>query len=944
MSEQARSGSAPVPGLPLLVLRPDGLVLRAGPGLPELLGRPLQGVRLRDLAHTPDDAAAVEELLAAVRDGVPAGDTVLAMDPHTDPEADGRPLRLHLAWAVTDRHDGAPSEVTAFVLDRTGTRDGAVDGAVDGRPPLRAGFEESTAPQAVCDAQGRVTDVNAAFCLLVDHPADELVGRPVHSLSHRSDAGAADSRLARLLRGEVAADRYERSLARADGRPVPVLVDATVLRDAAGRPAGAAAYFQDLTLLRDVERRRQQQEEFFLALSRRASDLALVSDAEGRILYVSPALTQMLGHGAEDVLYARGLDFVHPDDASDAAAMFARVVAESGSATSTLRVRGAGGEWHTVEQTATDLLDTAVGGVVFNLRDVSDRIRAEAALKASEARYRAIADHADEGLWLTAPDGDGIYVNARLVEILGLPESEILGRPMSAVLAAAEVWHGPAGPTDPAGPNGAARPGADRSELVWPHPGGRRRILSVARVALEGERDAPGGWLAMVSDVTDARGAEEQLREAALTDDLTGLPNRARLMQHLQAALVGGGAGTAVLFIDLDRFKIVNDARGHAVGDALLQAVAGRLKAAAGPAHTVARFGGDEFLVVCEDTDEAGACAVAERLLAVLDEPFVVDGGEAVLSASVGVAVTSTTTTGSALLRHADAAMYAAKLAGRSRVRVFDSAMAAQAEDRFGLANDLRRALSRDQLDMHYQPVVDLRTGRVLGAEGLARWSHPNRGSVPPSRFVAVAEDVGLTARLDSWAVARATRDLRTMRATGALSPEAYVAVNISANTLGDPALERWVDAGVAAAGLEPRDVVLELTESAIMVDPASALELLQRLRERGYGIAVDDFGTGHSSLAYLRDLPVTILKIDRTFVAELGEDAGACAIVASIIELAGAVGATVVAEGVETAVNARLLRELGCDAAQGWLWSPAVAPLEAQGTGALARRYDISA
>ena len=838
-----------------------------------------------------------------------------------------RRSRCTSAWAVTGRSDGAPSEVTAFVLDGTGTD--------AGRPRLRAGFEESTAPQAVCDPRGLISEVNAAFCLLVDRPADDLVGRPVRTLTHRSDPGAADARLSRLLRGEVSADRYERSLVGSDGRPVPVLVDATVLRDGAGRPAGASAYFQDLTLLRDVERRRQQQEEFFLALSRRASDLALVSDAEGRILYVSPALTQMLGHGAEDVLYSRGLDFVHPDDAREAAAMFQRVVAESGSATSTLRVRDAAGTWHTVEQTATDLLDTAVGGVVFNLRDVSDRIRAEAALKASEARYRAIADHADEGLWLTAPDGASIYVNARLVEILGLPEAQILGRPMPAVLERAAVRHGS---------TGAARTGADRSELDWPHPDGSRRILSVARVALEGEAGAPGGWLAMVSDVTEARGAEEQLRNAALTDDLTGLPNRTRLMEHLQAALRRGVEGIAVLFIDLDRFKIVNDARGHAVGDALLRAVAGRLQGAARHGDTVARFGGDEFLVVCEEIDEPGACAVAERLLTALDEPFLVDGGEAVLSASVGVAVTSTTTTGAALLRHADAAMYAAKLAGRSRVRVFDSALAAQAEDRFGLANDLRRALARDQLDMHYQPVVDLATGRVLGAEGLARWSHPIRGSVPPSRFVAVAEDVGLTARLDSWAVARATHDLRTMRTTGALSPEAYVAVNISANTLGDPGLERWVDAGTAAAGLEPADVVLELTESAIMVDPASALGLLHRLRERGYGIAVDDFGTGHSSLAYLRDLPVTTLKIDRTFVAELAGGSGARAIVASIIELAGAVGATVVAEGVENSADARLLRELGCDAAQGWLWSPAVAPREAEGTGALARRYDVSA
>jgi predicted signal transduction protein with EAL and GGDEF domain len=334
---------------------------------------------------------------------------------------------------------------------------------------------------------------------------------------------------------------------------------------------------------------------------------------------------------------------------------------------------------------------------------------------------------------------------------------------------------------------------------------------------------------------------------------------------------------------------------------------------------------------------------VASDLMRSLDQPFQLPGGEVVLSASIGVALSSS---GSAdtLLSHADSAMYAAKVAGRSRVRVFDAALAAQVEERFELGSDLRRALSCDELELHYQPVIDLVSGRVLGAEALARWTHRTRGPVPPQRFVTVAEDVGLVSRLDRWALCRAARDTTDLRRSAALPHDAYVAVNVSARTLSDPGLEDWITRNVESAGLTPADVLIEVTESAIMADATHAVALLARLRHSGFGVAVDDFGTGHSSLAYLRDLPLSVLKIDRSFVAELTDSSSARAIAGSIIDLARAINVTVVAEGVEKASDAELLRGLGCDAAQGWLWSPAVHPHEALRSGALSRHYDVSA
>ena len=286
--------------------------------------------------------------------------------------------------------------------------------------------------------------------------------------------------------------------------------------------------------------------------------------------------------------------------------------------------------------------------------------------------------------------------------------------------------------------------------------------------------------------------------------------------------------------------------------------------------------------------------------------------------------------------------MYAARAEGRGRVRLFDAALGEDVEQRYALAADLRAALAADELAMHLQPVVDLRGGRVVGVEALARWEHPVLGRVPPSRFVPVAEAHGLAAELDRWALRRALGEVARLRSRGALPADAYVAVNLSARNLADPALEEAVVSEAAAAGLPAELVVLEITESSIMQDPEEAAGSLRRLRARGFGVAVDDFGTGYSSLAYLRDLPVTALKIDRSFVADITTSPDALSIVASVLDLARPVDAVVVAEGVETQRQADLLRDLGCPYGQGWLWSRAVPPEQVEGAWPRAGTADV--
>jgi diguanylate cyclase (GGDEF)-like protein len=448
-------------------------------------------------------------------------------------------------------------------------------------------------------------------------------------------------------------------------------------------------------------------------------------------------------------------------------------------------------------------------------------------------------------------------------------------------------------------------------------------------------RDDTGfeGSLALVSDITAARSATRSLQHAAAHDTLTGLPNRSELRRGLATALERFPDSTAVVFIDLDHFKVVNDARGHGAGDELLKQIAQRLINGVRPGDLVARFGGDEFAVVCQDITADAALAVAERLLRSVEEPVQTLGGRFHTTASVGIAL-SHATSAEQVLREADVAMYAAKGAGRRTIRFFDQSLASMAEDRYRLSHDLRAALREGQLHLAYQPVVSLRDGEMLGVEALARWQHPELGAIPPDRFIPVALETGLAAEFDFWAIHNAARDLALLRAAGALAPDAYVAVNLSARTLDHTTLLSELERAATANDLCSADIVLEVTETTLVTRSNESLLTLRSLAQAGYRVAIDDFGTGHSALAYLQDLPVAILKIDRSFVRDLVTSEAARVIVGSVAGLAHGLHMKIVAEGVEDLAQAEVLRALGCEGGQGWLWSPALSYADAISEG----------
>jgi diguanylate cyclase (GGDEF)-like protein len=418
--------------------------------------------------------------------------------------------------------------------------------------------------------------------------------------------------------------------------------------------------------------------------------------------------------------------------------------------------------------------------------------------------------------------------------------------------------------------------------------------------------------------------AEAHAQEQATHDALTGLPNRVPLGDHVNAALRGVGSDqeVTVLFMDLDGFKLVNDSWGHGVGDELLVAVAGRLRAAARVQDLVCRVGGDEFIVVL--TGPAGpelAQTLAARIVTDFAHPFALTVGRVVVTPSIGIARSTPDADAEKLIRDADTAMYKAKAAGRNGYAFFDSSLREQVQARVELEQALRRALEHGELEVYYQPIIDLGTDELAGFEALLRWNHPERGLVSPEEFIPVAEETGLIVPIGAWVLQQATEQLADWQAELGAARELHMSVNICPRQLRHDELVDQVATALLDTGIGASTLWLEITETAMMEDPNAAAATLQRLRDLGVTLAVDDFGTGYSALGYLKRFPVGIVKVDRSFVAGLGVDVDSEAIVRAVVAMAHAIGLTVVAEGIETPLQQDRLSELGCDMAQGYLY-----------------------
>ena len=441
-------------------------------------------------------------------------------------------------------------------------------------------------------------------------------------------------------------------------------------------------------------------------------------------------------------------------------------------------------------------------------------------------------------------------------------------------------------------------------------------------------------WSGILSDITDRKVLEEQLKHQAFHDPLTGLANRALFVDRVEHALARGerdGMRVAVLFVDLDDFKTINDSLGHNGGDEVLVAVAGRLRECFRPGDTFARFGGDEFAILVEDTSLSNATSVAYRIVDALGEPFSIGGREVMIHASVGIEFAEAQGTRTdELLRNADVAMYVAKGKGKARYQLFEPSMHTAALRRLEIKADLRRAVEKDEFVLHYQPIVSLNGGALLGMEALVRWNHPERGLLPPLDFISVAEQTGLITPLGRWVLREACRQATKWPLS---NPSISLSVNVSTTQFQQPGLVEDVANALWDSGLDPSILTLEITESVLIHDTDAVIEKLHRLKDFGVKVAIDDFGTGYSSLGYLRRFPIDILKIDKSFIDGVGNGAEEAAIAQAIIKLGESLGLEVVAEGIELPEQIDALQLLRCERGQGFFFS---APVDAETMGGL--------
>ncbi|EZI27607.1 MULTISPECIES: phosphodiesterase DibA [Pseudomonas] len=546
-------------------------------------------------------------------------------------------------------------------------------------------------------------------------------------------------------------------------------------------------------------------------------------------------------------------------------------------------------------------------------------------LKENRERLRqaaAVFDCTREGVLVTDARGLIVHVNRAFIEITGYQREDVLGRLPSlfksgrhSALFYQQMFQ-------------SLQRTGEWSGEIW----NRRKSGEIypqwqtIRVIYD-DQDHLSHYVAVFSDISAIKESEHELAHLAHHDPLTDLPNRLLFTDRAKQALALAQTqkrGCALLLLDLDHFKIINDSLGHNVGDQLLKLAGERLQALLGPSVTLARLGGDEFAVLAEScTQVVQAAALAQRILAALQQPFNFDGHQLFVSASIGISLfPNDALSAEQLLRNADSALFKAKSAGREGYALYTEELTAHAQNRVEIAGELRRALQQEELRVYYQPVHDLHDGRLVGVEALVRWQHPERGLVPPGEFIPIAERTGLIADIDGWVMNQACRQMCQWLADGV--PVRFVAVNVSSRLFARRELYEQVAKVLHDTGLDPTFLELEVTESAVMDDPEVALEQLHRLRELGLRLAIDDFGTGYSSLLRLKRLPVQKLKIDQGFVAGLPWDEDDAAIVRVVIALAKSMGMQVQAEGIEQVEQAQFLLDLACDMGQGyWFGRP---------------------
>jgi diguanylate cyclase (GGDEF)-like protein/PAS domain S-box-containing protein len=893
----------------------DGRLFGANPALSRLIGAEigeLAGPHAADLMH-PDERAALRAVWGELTGG--ARETA-QLEVRLGP---GDERRWFLLSLVVDRD---ASLVYIIGKDVHESRM-AVARVGDAEARFRSAFEKSAIGMSITGLDARFVRVNEAYAAMVGRTVEEMTGAPVRDVSHPDEWEADRELVDELVANPGGIVQREKRYVRPDGTEVLTLLSVSAVAGPDGATQYLIAQMVDITQQREAERALAESEQRFRTLAV-ASPAGIFSlDFKGRIVYANDRLCEIFGMDPAEVDGWQWLERVDPDSRAPLLQVAETLAAGGGRVALDIKLTPeAGASWIRIH-VATVIEDGRGGRFIGAIDDVTAEVEARDELALREAEYRVLAEHSGDCLSRHDLEGRYLYVSPSSESMLGFKPEEMVGRTAHEL----QCIH----------PDDLAVVAALRTDLVdgdrtsataaWRmrRPDGGVRWVETAARAVPDAHGNPSQIVAVTRDVSERKDAETRLAYQALHDSLTGLPNRALFLDRLEHALQRAErhhGGVAVLFVDLDRFKFINDSFGHAAGDRLLCDVAARLRQTLRPADTIARFGGDELTVLCEDLDgEAGARAVAQRIAELFEEPFIVEDGEAFLQASVGIAMAAGDATAEDLIRDADAAMYRAKERGRARVEVFDEAMRRDARERVATESALRRAIERDELCIHVQPVVRIGDERIEAFEALVRWQHPERGLVPPGEFIPLAEETGLIVPIGNWVLREACRTLR--RWEDDLGVDwVQCSVNLSVRHLQQPDLVATVRAALDEHRVPAERLILEITESAVMENGSSTVETLEALKAMGVRLALDDFGTGYSSLAHLHRFPLDVLKIDRSFTAALDAEDHGASIAGAIVSLAQALGLATVAEGIEDAAQQRRLARLGCTYGQGFLFS----------------------
>ncbi len=810
--------------------------------------------------------------------------------------------------------------------DSTGHADGA---SRESEEWLRAVVEHASDVISLVGADRRVSYVSPAIERVLGYRPEERLGASAFELVHPDDLAKVESLLSESLRITEFPVRTEMRMRHKDGSWRHVEATVTNRLDDPSVEA-VVVNWRDITKSKETEEALRESERRYATLL--ANEPALVyrclNEPDWPMEFVNDYALELTGYPPKDLLVGGNVrygDLIVEEDRVRVRGEVKAALRERRHFKLRYAIRRSDGAVRHVEEHGQGVYgeDGEVQALEGLGYDVTEQVRVEERLREAEERYRTLVERVPAVVYIQeigSPDS-AMYMSPQIETLTGYSPEECKNPDLRWAMVHPDDRERMRAEDGRTGKSGEVY----ATEYRVVHRDGRTKWVRNESVMIEDEVSGTRYWQGFMFDITERRQMEELLQHQALHDPLTDLPNRVLFTDRLRHALARAERRQqplAVIFMDLDNFKVINDSLGHKTGDKLLVEASERIRSVLRPEDTVARLGGDEFVFLLEDTDLDGASRIAERVLEELRVPFSLGGRELFVMASIGITVGDGSGKRSAdLLRDADLAMYRAKHSGKARYAVFEETMNAQALERLELEHGLRRAVERNEFVVHYQPEVALATRKIVGFEALVRWEHPEHGLLLPEQFVPLAEETGLIVPIGEAVLGAACRQANEWRERRPYDSVA-VCVNLSARQFREPGLAQSVARILNESGLEPRSLFLEVTESTAMRDVLATAAALEEFQNLGVRTILDDFGTGYSSLSYLERFPVEYVKIDHTFVGGLGEYPGAKMLVSAIISLAHALGLRVIAEGVETEEQFERLREMGCDLAQGHLFS----------------------